>query len=105
MCLPKDINKKGIKALDGHVFICFLHNIQWQRHQKYLADCTTRFSTPFLGFRNVGSRWAMDQAKYNLINEYFLVGVTEELEDFIMLLEAALPRFFRGATELYRTGI
>ncbi|TKC45462.1 hypothetical protein EI555_021659, partial [Monodon monoceros] len=52
---------------------------------------------------NVGSRWAMDQAKYNLVNEYFLVGVTEELEDFIMLLEAALPRFFRGATELYRT--
>lgn len=56
-------------------------------------------------FRNVGSRWALEQAKYNLINEYFLVGVTEELEDFIMLLEAALPRFFRGATELYRTGI
>ncbi|NXK51785.1 HS2ST sulfotransferase, partial [Chauna torquata] len=55
-------------------------------------------------FRNVGSRWALEQAKYNLINEYFLVGVTEELEDFIMLLEAALPRFFRGATELYRTG-
>ncbi|XP_057356378.1 heparan sulfate 2-O-sulfotransferase 1 isoform X3 [Manis pentadactyla] len=54
---------------------------------------------------NVGSRWAMDQAKYNLINEYFLVGVTEELEDFIMLLEAALPRFFRGATELYRTDL
>ncbi|KAG8555779.1 hypothetical protein GDO81_017810 [Engystomops pustulosus] len=53
---------------------------------------------------NVGSRWALDQAKYNLINEYFLVGVTEELEDFIMLLEAALPRFFRGATELYRSG-
>ncbi|XP_008759717.1 heparan sulfate 2-O-sulfotransferase 1 isoform X1 [Rattus norvegicus] len=52
---------------------------------------------------NVGSRWAMDQAKYNLVNEYFLVGVTEELEDFIMLLEAALPRFFRGATDLYRT--
>ena len=47
----------------------------------------------------------MDQAKYNLVNEYFLVGVTEELEDFIMLLEAALPRFFRGATDLYRTGM
>ncbi|XP_042696466.2 heparan sulfate 2-O-sulfotransferase 1 isoform X1 [Chrysemys picta bellii] len=53
---------------------------------------------------NVGSRWALEQAKYNLINEFFLVGVTEELEDFIMLLEATLPRFFRGATELYRTG-
>uniref|UniRef100_A0A8C1PHZ3 Heparan sulfate 2-O-sulfotransferase 1 n=2 Tax=Cyprinus carpio TaxID=7962 RepID=A0A8C1PHZ3_CYPCA len=53
---------------------------------------------------NVGSRWALEQAKYNLVNEYLLVGVTEELEDFIMMLEAALPRFFRGATELYRTG-
>lgn len=39
------------------------------------------------------------------MNEYLLVGVTEELEDFVMMLEAALPRFFRGATELYRTGL
>lgn len=54
--------------------------------------------------RNVGSRWALEQAKYNLVNEYLLVGVTEELEDFIMILEAALPRFFKGATELYKTG-
>lgn len=54
--------------------------------------------------RNVGSQWALEQAKYNLVNEYLLVGVTEELEDFVMMLEAALPRFFRGATDLYRTG-
>ena len=54
--------------------------------------------------RNVGSRWALEQAKYNLVNEYLLVGVTEELEDFVMILEAALPRFFKGATDLYRTG-
>ncbi|XP_062280690.1 heparan sulfate 2-O-sulfotransferase 1 [Scomber scombrus] len=53
---------------------------------------------------NVGSRWALEKAKYNLVNEYLLVGVTEELEDFIMILEAALPRFFKGATDLYRTG-
>ncbi|CAN9500815.1 unnamed protein product [Ophioblennius macclurei] len=53
---------------------------------------------------NVGSRWALEQAKYNLMNHYLLVGVTEELEDFIMVLEAALPRFFKGATELFRTG-
>ncbi|XP_030259663.1 heparan sulfate 2-O-sulfotransferase 1 [Sparus aurata] len=53
---------------------------------------------------NVGSQWALEQAKYNLVNEYMLVGVTEELEDFVMMLEAALPRFFKGATELYKTG-
>lgn len=55
--------------------------------------------------RNVGSQWALEQAKYNLVNEYMLVGVTEELEDFVMMLEAALPRFFKGATELYKTGL
>lgn len=54
--------------------------------------------------RNVGSHWALEQAKYNLVNEYMLVGVTEELEDFVMMLEAALPRFFKGATDLYKTG-
>ncbi|XP_072297909.1 heparan sulfate 2-O-sulfotransferase 1 [Eucyclogobius newberryi] len=53
---------------------------------------------------NVGSQWALEQAKATLVNEYLLVGVTEELEDFVMMLEAALPRFFRGATDLYRTG-
>ncbi|XP_061635735.1 heparan sulfate 2-O-sulfotransferase 1 [Phyllopteryx taeniolatus] len=53
---------------------------------------------------NVGSHWALEQAKYNLVNEYLLVGVTEELEDFIMILEATLPRFFKGATDLYKTG-
>lgn len=54
--------------------------------------------------RNAGSRWALEQAKYNLINEYLLVGVTEELEDFVLILEAALPHFFKGAMELYKTG-
>lgn len=62
-------------------------------------NCDLRFLC-----RNAGSRWALEQAKYNLVNEYLLVGVTEELEDFIMILEAALPRFFKGATDLYRTG-
>ncbi|XP_020774485.1 heparan sulfate 2-O-sulfotransferase 1 [Boleophthalmus pectinirostris] len=53
---------------------------------------------------NAGSHWALEQAKLNLVNEYLLVGVTEELEDFIMILEAAVPRFFKGATELYKSG-
>ncbi|KAG7260481.1 hypothetical protein CRUP_026391 [Coryphaenoides rupestris] len=53
---------------------------------------------------NVGSRWALERAKANLVNEYLLVGLTEELEDFVMILEAVLPRFFKGATKLYKTG-
>lgn len=76
------------------------------------ADCTPEklwLQIPFFcGHHsecwNAGSRWALEQAKYNLINEYLLVGVTEELEDFVLILEAALPHFFKGAMELYKTG-
>lgn len=62
-----------------------------------LSMCTPRFS--FLKnqtlsvCRKPGSEWALEQAKYNLVNNYFLVGVTEEMEDFIYLLELSLPRF------------
>ncbi|XP_074655242.1 heparan sulfate 2-O-sulfotransferase 1-like isoform X2 [Tubulanus polymorphus] len=51
-----------------------------------------------------GNRWALDQAKYNLVNNYLVVGITEELGDFVAVLEVTLPRFFKGATELYNTG-
>lgn len=43
-----------------------------------------------------GSEWALEQAKRNLVNEYFLVGMTEELNDFIEMLELSLPRIFQG---------
>lgn len=45
-----------------------------------------------------GSAWALQQAKRNLVNEYFLVGTTEELSDFIEMLELSLPRLFQGKT-------
>ncbi len=51
-----------------------------------------------------GNRWALERAKYNLVNSYLLVGLTEELGDFVAVLEATLPRFFAGATELYNSG-
>ncbi|CRL01304.1 CLUMA_CG014293, isoform C [Clunio marinus] len=43
-----------------------------------------------------GSEWALEQAKKNLVNEYFLVGTTEDLGDFIEMLELSLPRLFQG---------
>lgn len=56
-------------------------------------------------FRRIpGSRWALETAKYNLVHNYLVVGLTEELGDFIAVLEAALPRFFAGATDLYNNG-
>ncbi|BFZ05820.1 hypothetical protein BsWGS_08859 [Bradybaena similaris] len=51
-----------------------------------------------------GNQWALEEAKRNLLHHYLLVGVTDEMKDFLAILEATLPRFFRGATELYEQG-
>lgn len=56
-------------------------------------------------FRVPGSEWALEQAKHNLATKYFLVGVTEEMEDFVALMEYSLPRFFKGALKLYNEGL
>lgn len=77
--------------------------------KKGLPDCQLKklwYQVPwFCGhFRRCwdppGNRWALEQAKFNLANKYFLVGLTEELETFIDLMEMALPRFFKGARSL-----
>lgn len=52
-------------------------------------------------YRKPGSHWALQQAKHNLVNNYLVVGVTEEMLDFISVLEQVLPRLFKGATEHY----
>jgi heparan sulfate 2-O-sulfotransferase HS2ST1 len=51
-----------------------------------------------------GSSWAFEQAKNNLIKNYLLVGVTEQMEEFVAVLEATLPNIFKGALKLYRKG-
>lgn len=52
-------------------------------------------------FRKPGNPWALEQAKHNLVTHYLLVGVTEEMLEFLSVLEAALPRLFKGATDHY----
>lgn len=49
----------------------------------------------------VGNSWALEEAKRNLQKYYFLVGVTEELIDFVEVLENVLPRFFKGAYNFF----
>ncbi|GFO15814.1 heparan sulfate 2-o-sulfotransferase 1-like [Plakobranchus ocellatus] len=51
-----------------------------------------------------GNQWALEEAKRNLLHHYLVVGITEELKSFLAVLEATLPRFFRGAVALYNEG-
>nr|XP_039262057.1 heparan sulfate 2-O-sulfotransferase 1-like [Styela clava] len=51
--------------------------------------------------QKVGSRWALKEAKRNLVTKYLLVGITEKLHDFIMLLENMMPQMFEGLSEQY----
>ncbi|MCP9260233.1 Protein, isoform A [Dirofilaria immitis] len=45
-------------------------------------------------FSEVGNNLALEQAKANLINYYLLVGLTDQMRDFIAVLELLLPLFF-----------
>lgn len=42
------------------------------------------------------SRWALERAKMN-VEKYLVVGILEEYDDFIKVLEKLLPNFFKGA--------
>jgi len=45
-----------------------------------------------------GSEWALGQAKANLVSQYLVVGVTEDLDSLVQVLEILLPQFFKGGS-------
>jgi len=48
-----------------------------------------------------GNKKALLRAKANVVNNYFIVGTTGDMEKFIELLEYALPSFFKDSTEMF----
>jgi len=82
-------------------------------YRRRLPDCDPKkmwLQIPFFcgSFKKCwepGNRWALEQAKWSVVNNYFLVGLTEDLESFIDVLEFSLPKFFAGVTDLYRSSL
>lgn len=57
---------------------------------------------PSLSTREPGV-WALERAKQNVLENYLLVGVLEELEDVLLLLERLLPHYFTGVLNIYKS--
>ncbi|XP_077994503.1 uronyl 2-sulfotransferase-like [Glandiceps talaboti] len=51
---------------------------------------------------DVPTRWALETAKENVINHYIVIGVLEDFNSTLSVLEGVLPQFFKGATDAYR---
>ncbi|XP_074472279.1 uronyl 2-sulfotransferase a isoform X1 [Sebastes fasciatus] len=47
--------------------------------------------------------WALERAKQNVVENYLLVGILEELEDVLLLLERLLPHYFTGVLSIYKS--
>ncbi|ELU09623.1 hypothetical protein CAPTEDRAFT_189619, partial [Capitella teleta] len=48
------------------------------------------------------SRDALERAKANIVSNYAVIGLTEDMETFTRVLENVIPKYFRGMTDLYR---
>ncbi|XP_034999989.1 uronyl 2-sulfotransferase a isoform X1 [Hippoglossus stenolepis] len=47
--------------------------------------------------------WALERAKQNVLENYLLVGILEELEDVLLMLERLLPHYFTGVLNIYKS--
>lgn len=45
----------------------------------------------------------MERAKQNVIENFLLVGILEELEDVLLLLERLLPHYFSDVLTIYKS--
>ncbi|XP_069829883.1 uronyl 2-sulfotransferase isoform X2 [Dendropsophus ebraccatus] len=46
--------------------------------------------------------WALERAKQNVKENFLLVGILEELEDVLLLLERFLPHYFKDVMSIYK---
>ena len=46
---------------------------------------------------------AFETARNNLVSEYFLVGITEQFDDMVTILEKLIPSYFNGLSQKWAT--
>lgn len=79
-----------------HIQSNFPHNqFLFQKLFTLIRICESIFNRPF------NSQGALEKAKYAVESQYAVVGVLEDLNTTLTVLENYIPRFFRGASEVY----
>lgn len=56
---------------------------------------------PVYFYRVLNDRWALERAKSNVERYFSVVGILEELNSTLAVLERQLPYFFTGVKDLY----
>ncbi|ELU04384.1 hypothetical protein CAPTEDRAFT_223508 [Capitella teleta] len=49
------------------------------------------------------SQWALDRAKENVIKHYLVVGMSEDVDKFLEVLDMMMPTFFKKGREMYES--
>ncbi|CAH1230151.1 UST [Branchiostoma lanceolatum] len=71
------------------------------------VECTRglHYIIPFFCGQRPGcrdsSRWALERAKDNVLDKFLVVGILEEFNDTLRVLEHLLPTFFKGAMSVW----
>jgi len=71
---------------------------------RHRHNCSLRVPSQITSFCEPGEACSRELATVRVHASYLLVGLTEELEMTMKLLEKVLPRFFRGVTNISTKG-
>ncbi|XP_075452789.1 uronyl 2-sulfotransferase isoform X2 [Ascaphus truei] len=81
----------------------FLSNYFFRRFGDWRGEQNHMIRTPGMKEeeRDPGE-WALERAKQNVYENFLLVGILEELEDVLLLLERFLPHYFKDVLGIYK---
>ncbi|XP_073527496.1 uronyl 2-sulfotransferase isoform X3 [Phyllobates terribilis] len=81
----------------------FLSNYFFRRFGDWRGEQNHMIRTPGMKEeeRDPGE-WALERAKQNVKENFLLVGILEELEDVLLLLERFLPHYFKDVMSIYK---
>ncbi|KAG1650643.1 Heparan sulfate 2-O-sulfotransferase 1 [Nymphon striatum] len=95
-----------MKAITKDFFKCFKARNQKCAYIMNVSDTRGKLAIPYFCGHEAycfvqGNRNALEKAKYVLDKKYTAVGVTDEYNMYLIVLEKLLPRYFNGVVKLY----